>query len=72
LLSAVPTIEKKTQREVIRLEGDMPSPLNPPHGCHFHPRCTHATAACREQYPEQVMFGDTHSVRCHLYAEHQA
>jgi oligopeptide/dipeptide ABC transporter ATP-binding protein len=72
LLSAVPTIEKQTQREVIRLEGDMPSPLNPPHGCHFHPRCAHATAACREQYPEQVMFGDTHSVKCHLYAGHQA
>jgi peptide/nickel transport system ATP-binding protein len=68
LLSAVPVIEQDSQREIIRLEGDMPSPLNPPHGCHFHPRCTHATPACREQYPETIAFSDSHRVACHLYA----
>lgn len=68
LLSAVPSIEQASHREIIRLEGDMPSPMNPPHGCHFHPRCAHAIASCLEQYPDRIMFGDTHSVRCHLYA----
>jgi peptide/nickel transport system ATP-binding protein len=68
LLSAVPVIDPDSQREIIKLEGDMPSPLTPPHGCHFHPRCAHAIAACREQYPEPVKFGLSHSVKCHLYA----
>ncbi len=68
LLSAVPVIQQDSQREVIRLEGDMPSPLNPPHGCHFHPRCTHVIPACRDQYPEFINFSDSHRVACHLYA----
>ena len=42
LLSAVPQVEGTGRREVIRLEGDMPSPANPPTGCHFHPRCPQA------------------------------
>jgi peptide/nickel transport system ATP-binding protein len=71
LLSAVPTIEKDSRREVIRLEGDMPSPLNPPHGCHFHPRCAHAIPACREQYPPTISFGNSHRAACHLYAAAQ-
>jgi len=66
LLSAVPVIEADTQRRIIRLEGDLPSPSNPPRGCHFHPRCPQAIAACRELYPAQTRQGD-HSVRCHLY-----
>ncbi|WP_126455940.1 ABC transporter ATP-binding protein [Sulfuriflexus mobilis] len=68
LLSAVPVIEKDSQREVIRLEGDMPSPLNPPQGCHFHPRCAHVLPACREQYPQTIDFSGSHRVACHLYA----
>ncbi len=66
LLSAVPTLDKETQREIIRLEGDMPSPANPPSGCHFHPRCPRATDVCRESYPAPVRLGEGHSARCHL------
>ena len=68
LLSAVPTLDKDTQREIIRLEGDLPSPANPPAGCHFHPRCPQAFDACREAYPPVVQAGEGHSVRCHLLA----
>ncbi len=68
LLSAVPQIEAATRREVIRLEGDMPSPVNPPQGCHFHPRCPQAMARCREVYPEVTAQSDTHRVRCYLYS----
>lgn len=68
LLSAVPVIEKDSQREVIRLEGDMPSPLNPPPGCYFHPRCSHVMPACREEYPPTQSFSGSQRVACHLYA----
>jgi peptide/nickel transport system ATP-binding protein len=47
--------------------GDMPSPLNPPAGCHFHPRCSEATDACRTAYPEETRLSATRIVRCHLY-----
>ena len=67
LLSAVPVIDQATKREVIRLEGDHPSPLNPPSGCHFHPRCPAAFAPCREAYPGSTRFSATHSARCHLF-----
>ena len=66
LLSAVPVIDADSKREIIRLEGDLPSPSSPPQGCHFHPRCPEALASCREQYPEESRQGD-HSVRCFLY-----
>jgi len=68
LLSAVPVIDSTTKKEVIQLEGDLPSPLNPPMGCHFHPRCMHASQACRDHFPESVSFSATHTVSCHLYA----
>ncbi len=67
LLSAAPVIDTKTRREVIKLQGDLPSPVNPPQGCHFHPRCAKAMAQCRENYPGITAFSDSHSVRCHLY-----
>ena len=44
LLSAVPTIDLASRREIIRLQGDLPSPVNPPAGCHFQPRCPQAHA----------------------------
>jgi peptide/nickel transport system ATP-binding protein len=67
LLSAVPSIEAATKREVIRLQGELPSPSNPPAGCHFHPRCPRAMPECRDGYPQEVAISDTHSVRCLLY-----
>jgi peptide/nickel transport system ATP-binding protein len=67
LLSAVPVIEAKDRRTIIRLQGDMPSPSNPPAGCHFHPRCPHAMDICRRQYPATTEFSGTHEARCHLF-----
>lgn len=64
LLSAVPVVEQEGKREVIRLEGDMPSPANPPAGCHFHPRCPEATPECQEAYPQQTKLSDTRTVSC--------
>ena len=68
LLSAVPVVEAGTKREVIRLQGDLPSPVNPPEGCHFHPRCPEAFARCRESFPDSARFTASHAAACHLYA----
>jgi len=68
LLSAVPTVDVDTRREVIRLSGDMPSPSQPPAGCHFHPRCRDAMTVCRHEYPPRHDDGPTHQVHCHLYS----
>ncbi len=66
LLSAVPRIDNQGV-EVVHLAGDMPSPANPPHGCHFHPRCPRVMPACRERYPAASASSATHRVHCHLY-----
>jgi len=70
LLAAVPRIEA-TQAEgvmqpAIHVGGELPSPSNPPSGCHFHPRCPHATDACRGDYPAETLVTPTHRVRCVL------
>jgi peptide/nickel transport system ATP-binding protein len=69
LLSAVPVVDAAASREIIRLAGDLPSPANPPSGCHFHPRCPQAMAACRQNYPVVAGFSATHSASCYLYSE---
>jgi peptide/nickel transport system ATP-binding protein len=69
LLAAVPKIEAGGTREVIRLEGELPSPVNPPAGCHFHPRCPKVMPECREKYPESFGLSGTRSVACWLYAK---
>ncbi|MCG6933387.1 MAG: ABC transporter ATP-binding protein [Gallionella sp.] len=68
LLSAVPRIDG-ANRDRIRLEGDLPSPANPPQGCHFSPRCAHATEQCRAHYPPLTRHSPTHSVSCYLHVE---
>jgi len=68
LLSAIPRIDG-AKRERIRLKGDLPSPANPPQGCHFAPRCAHASEQCRMSYPPVTSHSPTHSVHCYLYAE---
>jgi oligopeptide transport system ATP-binding protein len=67
LLSAVPIPNPKIDRlrKRILLSGDVPSPVNPPKGCHFNPRCSLATSKCREQEPELVNIGGEHWVACH-------
>ncbi len=72
LLSAVPKLDPATRRGVIRLEGELPSPANPPRGCHFHPRCPKAMPVCRESYPAQAHFSDAHAASCYLYVEEPA
>jgi peptide/nickel transport system ATP-binding protein len=67
LLSAVPDLEKKTGRQRIRLEGDVPSPSKPPPGCHFHPRCQYAMPVCKETYPPVTKPDAGRTVRCHLH-----
>ena len=64
LLSAVPVIDPASRRELIRLEGDLPSPANPPPGCHFHPRCPEALPECARTYPPQVSPGPGRRVHC--------
>ena len=65
LLSAVPVVDGK--REIIRLPGELPSPVNPPAGCHFHPRCPEAMPECRLVYPEPTRLSRTRTVNCLLY-----
>ncbi|TXG79530.1 MAG: ABC transporter ATP-binding protein, partial [Thermomicrobiales bacterium] len=70
LLSAVPipdpVIERK--RERIILTGDVPSPINPPSGCHFHTRCPYVMDVCKKIDPILADQGDGHFVACHLYS----
>ena len=70
LLSAVPRVDGASGG-TIALKGDMPSPLNPPAGCHFHPRCPKAMDICRTAYPPRHTVSDGHGVSCHLYGEAQ-
>ncbi|GKQ54244.1 ABC transporter ATP-binding protein [Bradyrhizobium sp. Ce-3] len=66
LLSAVPVADPKAKRDRIRLKGDVPSPMNPPKGCHFHTRCPIAEERCRQTAPQLREGSNGHSVACHL------
>jgi len=65
LLSAIPTMDPKSGRRRIVLEGDPPSPENPPPGCRFHPRCPKCMDICKREVP-RILDLDGHFVRCHL------
>jgi oligopeptide transport system ATP-binding protein len=67
LLSAVPIPDPdlSEQRERIVLEGDVPSPIDPPSGCRFHPRCRYATEICSEVEPPLTDYGNGHLAACH-------
>ncbi len=67
LLSAVPVADPREKRDRIILEGDVPSPANPPSGCTFHPRCSACMDICRTERPLLRDLGDGHMVACHLY-----
>ncbi len=66
LLSAVPVPDPDYQRERIILKGDVPSPVNPPSGCYFHPRCPYAQPICKEQEPPFIDIGGEHFASCHF------
>jgi len=65
LLSAIPIPDPTYKKERIILKGDVPNPINPPSGCHFHPRCWRATSICEEVYPEPTDLNDHHWFRCY-------
>ena len=65
LLSAIPIADPAYQKERIILQGDVPSPLSPPTGCHFHPRCWKATAACQTTYPPPTQLDEKHTFCCY-------
>jgi oligopeptide/dipeptide ABC transporter ATP-binding protein len=69
LLSAVPSIDPHNVGGAKRiiLEGDVPSPINPPSGCRFHTRCPYAFDACTQVEPQLLDVGGEHFVACHLY-----
>ncbi len=71
LLSAVPVADPRVRSQMTPLEGDVPSPANPPSGCHFHPRCPFATEQCRQQVPSLEEVSPNHWVSCHRAQELQ-
>lgn len=66
LLSAIPRASTTQKRERVRLEGDIPSPANPPSGCPFNTRCPMAQAKCSEEVPEWRKIDEDHFVACHF------
>jgi len=66
LISAAPLPDPSARRERIVLEGDVPSPMTPPSGCHFHTRCPFALPRCRAEYPQLRGEGGSHRFACHL------
>ena len=69
LFSAVPVANPHAKSDPVALEGELPSPANPPKGCKFHTRCKHCTDKCRDVAPESIDVGGGHYVACHLVAE---
>jgi peptide/nickel transport system ATP-binding protein len=66
LIAAAPMPDPRAKREQIIVEGEVPSPMNPPSGCHFHPRCPHAFDRCRREDPVLKRMADGRLVACHL------
>lgn len=69
LLSAIPDVRKEEGHERILLTGDIPSPVNPPSGCPFHPRCSSCMEICRKEKPVLRTLADGTQVACHLNLE---
>ncbi len=69
LMSAVPVADPRVRSAMIPLEGDVPSPANPPSGCYFHPRCRYAVDKCSEETPVLEEVSPNHHVACHRVHE---
>jgi oligopeptide/dipeptide ABC transporter ATP-binding protein len=67
LLSAIPVADPRAKKERMVLKGDVPSPINPPSGCTFHPRCPHRMDICSNETPGLKDTGNHHEVACYLY-----
>ncbi len=68
LLSSIPSLDPHQKIITPPLSGELPSPLSPPTGCTFHPRCPKAMPQCRQKLPSWIQLSENHKVRCHLYA----
>ena len=66
LLSAIPSLDPDDQHKAEKLEGEIPSPINPPPGCRFHTRCRFAQERCRVEVPEWREMSSGHNVACHF------
>lgn len=66
LISLIPKIMKKDKKNKIILEGEIPSPINPPSGCRFHTRCKYVSKKCKEEEPPLIDLGSEHYASCHL------
>ncbi|MBT5471576.1 MAG: ABC transporter ATP-binding protein [Nitrospina sp.] len=69
LLASKPSLDPTDRKRPKPLQGDVPSPLNPPSGCHFHPRCPKVVDRCKTEIPRQIELEEGHTVHCHLYDE---
>lgn len=67
LLSAIPIPDVECVMKRVVLNGDVPSPINPPSGCHFHTRCKYATDKCKTECPALKTLNGSHQVACHLF-----
>ena len=66
LMSAIPALDPDDVMKPVILEGEIPSPANPPTGCHFHPRCPYAQAVCKSDTPEWKEYRPGHFAACHF------
>jgi peptide/nickel transport system ATP-binding protein len=65
LLAELPSLEKR-RKDYVAIKGELPSPLYPPSGCHFHPRCPHANARCKAERPALIEIAPGRNAACHL------
>ena len=72
LFDSIPRIDAEGIDSLKTLEGQIPSPINPPSGCPFHTRCTRACEACSQRTPAQIEVGEGHMVSCLLFEEAEA
>ena len=69
LLASKPSLDPTSRKRPQPLSGDVPSPLNPPSGCHFPPRCPQVMKRCKNEIPRTIQLEEGHQVHCHLYDE---
>jgi peptide/nickel transport system ATP-binding protein len=67
LMSAIPVPDPKHKLQRMIPRGEIPSPINPPSGCRFHPRCPYAFERCEKEDPSMTRISDTHYAACHLF-----
>jgi oligopeptide/dipeptide ABC transporter ATP-binding protein len=67
LFKSVPEPDPDKKIDEMSLTGEVPSPVNPPEGCNFHPRCPHAFDRCYKEEPELKELNDGRLIACHLY-----